>query len=110
MIVSGAECGEHQTDEKENVRPALAWIKKLIAARFSKEKGQTPNSSQKEQQIRSNIAEVRDAEPTALISKMMVGERLWRPRDEQSGDSNGDRQDQEWPDSPALPMSTLHSF
>ena len=110
MIVSGAECGEHQTNENEGVWPALAWIDKLIAARFSKEKDQAPNSRQKEQQIRSNIAEVRDAEPSALISKMMLGERLRRPRDEQGRYSNGDRQDQEWPEGPALPVNTLHSF
>jgi hypothetical protein len=110
MIVGGAKCGEQHADENENVWPALAWIKKLTVARFSKEKDQTQNSRQKEQQIRNNIAEVRDAEPSALVSKMMVGERLRRPRDEQGGDSNGDRQDQERPEGPALPTNALHSF
>ena len=110
MIVDGAKCGEQHADENENVWPALAWIKKLTVARSSKEKHQTQNSRQKEQQIRSNIAEVRDAESNALIGKVMVGEWLRRPRDEQSGDSNGDRQDQERPEGPALQMNTLHSF
>ena len=110
MIVGGAKCGEHQTDENENVWPALARIKKLIAARFPREKNQTPNSRHKKQQIRSDIAEVRDAEPSALVSKMMIGERLRGPRDEKGGDCNGYRQDQEWPEGPALQMNTLHSF
>src|SRR6266850_1022440 len=103
MIVSGAECGEHQTDENESVRPAFAWIDKLIAVRFYEEKYQTPNPRHKEQGVRSNIAEVRDAEPTALIGKMMVGEWLRRPRDEQGRYSNSDRQNQERPEGPVLP-------
>jgi hypothetical protein len=56
--------------------------------------GQPPDSDDGEREVRNNIAKVGDAEPSALVGKVVIGKRL-RDRWEQmpdGGDHNRDRE------------------
>lgn len=86
VVVGGAECSEEETEENEEVGPTLAKIEKCRDGGFGEEKNEAHCSRDGERKIGSNIAEVGNAEPGALVGKIVIGERLRDARDENKGD------------------------
>jgi hypothetical protein len=58
----------------------------------------SPDSDDSEWQVGDDIAEIGDAEPSAMIGKVVIGERLWNGRKKQSNecDRNGDEDQKKW--------------
>jgi hypothetical protein len=78
MVVGGAERSEDQAGEHYEVEPALAVIRECSRARFGQE-DQAADSDDCEGDIGDDISEVWDAEPTAVVGEVVIGQRLRNP-------------------------------
>src|SRR5215467_9236609 len=90
MVIGGAEGGENKGGEHDNVKPALASVREFLRAR-SEEEDQAPDSNDGEGEIGGYVAEVRNAEPGALVGEVVVGEGLRDWRKEMGDSRNYDR-------------------
>ncbi len=91
MIVRGPERREKHAEKDDQIGPALTCIEKLIHGGFAGQKCQSAQPRQKNHDIGSDVAKVRNAEQTTLVRKVMVGRRQIHSRREQCRDSSGKR-------------------
>ena len=102
MIVRGSKSRENQANKDSKVEPPLTGIDELASARLSIKKCQSPQSNDEIHNIGGNITEVRDSQPDALISEVMVVGRKIRPGHKQRGDSEGNGEREKGPNAGAL--------
>jgi len=76
VVVAGTEGSQEEAEENETVGPTFAGIEESDGGSFGEKKNETHCSEDGEWEIGSNVAEVGDAEPGALVRKIVIGERL----------------------------------
>lgn len=82
MVVAGTEGREEEAEKNEEVGPAFAAVEECGGGDFTCEKQEAHSSEDCEWEIRSDVTEVGDAEPRAVVGEIVIGERLGDAWDE----------------------------
>jgi hypothetical protein len=102
VIVRGSERGEDESNEYDQIGPALPLVEEtssLLPAIGAKQEKQAPQSNHREGNIRNYVIEIRNPQKPALVGKVVIPLRL-RYRREQEGDrSHHDCDQSQQPDS-----------
>ena len=96
MIVGGAQCCEHKSGKDADVGPSLTRINESlprnVSSRVMAKEREAQNPDYGKRDIRNDVPEVRNTQPTTLIREQVVRSGLRKGRKPQHQNGNADGQ------------------